>query len=275
MTQADQARPTPPPPPTPAPAPDASDSSHTEREDQPWDINIPNHPPRSDSPEYVKSRTRMNALASGVAGFFYGATPFEDHHGGGLWLKDASGWFMVRNLAGMEWSSQFCADPRKVDQLRLNAKRVYAAFPGVADELGITSLLETPITDAAGVENWTDSICNASVALPPSLHTGTLPTAGGVHHYPAPIVEIAFIKYDDFKLWVTDSEGQPTAVVPVSARGSGDGRVQVVYSTPNTALNAQHVAASAQGQALLLPPDHPIAKLAFQQQEGGTEAPAG
>jgi hypothetical protein len=216
----------------------------------------------------------MNQLAVGLPEFFYGSQPFEDHHGGGLWLKDDGGWFMVRNLAGMEWSSQFCADPKKVDQLRLNAKRLYAAFPGVADELGITTLLETPITDAAGVETWTDSICNASVALPPTLHTGVLPTAGGVHHYPAPIVEIGFIKYDDFKLWVTDSEGQPTAVVPVSPRGSGDGRVQVVFSTPNTALNEQHLAASAQGHALILAPDHPIAKLAFQEQEGGSEAPA-
>ena len=32
---------------------------------------------------------------------------------------------MVRNLAGIEWSAQFCADPAKVDLLRQNAKRLY------------------------------------------------------------------------------------------------------------------------------------------------------
>lgn len=246
---------------------------HTEHEDQPWTINIPNHPPRADSPEYVKSRTQMNQIAQGVAGWFYGAQPYQDHHGGGLWLKDASGWFMVRNMAGIEWSAQFCADPKKVDQLRLNARRLYAGFPGVADELGIRQLLDTPITDAAGVANWTDSICNASVALTPSMHTGVLPQGGGVHHYPAPIVEIDTIRYDDFKLWVTDAQGQPAAVAPVMPRGSGDGRVQVLYSTPNTDLNQQHKAAEARGEALILPPEHPLAQTAFAQQVPPSAAP--
>ncbi len=246
---------------------------HTEHEDHPWTVNIPNHPPRADSPEYVKSRTRMNSLAKGISGFYYGAQPYEDHHGGGLWLKDKDGWFVVRNLAGMEWSSQFCADPKKVDQLRINARRLYAAFPGVAEELGIRQLLDTPITDAAGVEAWTDSICNASVALTPSMHTGVQPKGGGVHHYPAPVVEIDTFRYDDFKLWVTDSEGQPAAVVPVGKRGSGDGRVQVVYSTPQTRLNQEHSAAAARGEALILQPDHALAQAAFMLQTASPAAP--
>src|SRR3954447_1007866 len=236
---------------------------HTEHEDHPWAVNIPNHPPRKDSPEYVKSRTRMNALAKGVKGFYYGAEPYQDHHGGGLWLKDTDGWFMVRNLAGIEWSAQFCADPKRVDQLRLNARRLYAAFPGVAEELGIRKLLDTPITDAKGVQAWTDSICNASVALSPTLHTGVMPKGGGVHHYPAPIVEIDTFKYADFVLWVTDTQGQPAAVVPVSPRGSGDARVQVIYSTPNTELNREHEEADQEGRAFILPPDHAIAQAAY------------
>jgi hypothetical protein len=266
MTQPDQATPKPPTPkPTPTPTPGGL---HPEHEDQPWTVNIANHPPRADSPEYVKSRALMNKIASGVAGFYYGAEPFQDHHGGGLWLKDANGWFMMRNMAGIEWSAQFCADPKKVDQLRLNARRLYAAFPGVAEELGIRKVLDTPITDAAGIANWTDSICNASVALTPTMHTGVLPHGGGVHHYPAPIVEIDSFKHDDFKLWVTDAQGQPAAVVPVMPRGSGDGRVQVVYSTPNTALNKQHVDASSRGEALILPAEHDLANQAFVMQTG-------
>ena len=50
-----------------------------------------------------------------------------------------------------------------------------------------------------------------------------------------PITEIAFFKHADFQLWVTDPEGHPAAVAPVSPRGSGDGRVHVLYATPGSA----------------------------------------
>lgn len=241
--------------------------THTEHEDHPWTIAIPDHVQRSDSPEYKESRQTMNTIAGQVQGFYYGGAPYQDHHGGGLWLKDAGGWFIVRNLAGMEWSSQFCADPAKVDQLRLNARRLYGGFPEAVKALGIRELLDTPIKDADGVARWTDSICNASVPLPASLHTGVLPQGGGVHHYPAPIVEIALFKYDDFKLWVLDEQGQPAAVTPIDRRGSGNGHVQVVYATPNTDLDQQRQQARARGQELVLHPDHPLARQAFRHQE--------
>ena len=495
---------------------------HQEREDQPWTINIPGHAKRSDSPEYVHSRQTMNNMASQVSTLIYGQPPYEDHHGGGLWLKDAQGWFLVRNPVGMEWSSQFCvspdvrvltvdlqwvpigevrvgdhlagfdevtpfsgrrrwrrsvverneiisrpcydltfedgtqvrasadhlwlacgpgggvaswyrtdalvsrpggtravlksvepweedtsweagylaaafdgeghllhsvkgggsghgggqnlalvfsqrdnelytevvrclkhlgytfredhrpdirqvvisrrnevlrflgsirprrllakfqfewlgqfealsrvkitetvfvgdqpvavvstssgtyiaeglashncADPAKVDLIRQNAKRLYAAFPGAAQELGIQQLLDTPITDAAGVAQWTDSICNASVPLPTPAHTGVLPTGGGVHHYPSPITEIAFFKHESFQLWVTDAQGNPAAVAPVGPPGSGDGRIHVLYATPGSDLAGQVGQAEAHSQALILDPSHPLAQQAFAQQ---------
>ncbi len=239
---------------------------HAEHEDQPWTINIPAHATRTDSPEYVASRQRMNDIATHLPGLMYGTAPYDDHHGGGLWVKDSDGWFLVRNLAGMEWSSQFCADPAKVDQLRLNAKRLYAAFPDAAAELGIQQLLDTPITDAAGVARWTDSICNASVPLPPAAHTGVLPNGGGVHHYPSPITEIAFFKHDDFQLWVTDQQGNPAAVTPVAPRGSGDARVHVLYATPGSDLADQVSQSEAAGKPVILGPDHPLAKQAFRNQ---------
>src|SRR5712692_6861355 len=152
---------------------------HKESEAHPWQVQIPNHPSRQDSPEYVASRTRMNDMASQSAGLIYGSGPYEDHHGGSLWLKDARGWFMVRNLAGIEWSAQFCADPAKVDLLRQNAQRLYAMIaPEIAQELDPGGLLGTPITDAAGVAQWTDSIFNAGVPLHPGFHTGVLPGPG-------------------------------------------------------------------------------------------------
>ena len=86
---------------------------------------------------------------------------------------------MVRNLAGIEWSAQFCADPAKVDLLRQNAKRLYDLLaPQVKQQLDPGGLLDTPITDADGIAKWTDSIFNAGVPLHPSFHTGVLAAAG-------------------------------------------------------------------------------------------------
>jgi hypothetical protein len=238
--------------------------THSEHEDYYWDISIPDHPPRQDSPEYVESRRRLHGLAAG--GTFYGPEPVQDHHGGGLWLKDDAGWFFVRNLAGIEWSAQFCADPARVDQLRLNARRLYAAFPQAVDALGIRELLDTPVTDADGVARWTDSICNASVPLPAGLHSGVLPHGGGVHHYPTPITDIETFKRSDFDLFVTDSEGHQAAVVPVAPHGFGDGRVQVLWANTGSRVHAMHMAAQADGQALVLSADHELARLAFARQ---------
>jgi hypothetical protein len=50
----------------------------------------------------------MNEIAAQATALIYGQGPFEDHHGGALWLQDSQGWFMVRNQAGIEWFAQFC-----------------------------------------------------------------------------------------------------------------------------------------------------------------------
>jgi Family of unknown function (DUF6424) len=81
---------------------------HTEGETQPWKVNVPDHPLRKDSPEYVAARKQMIEIAAQAPGLIYGEAPYQDHHGSALWLKDAQGWFLVRNLAGIEWSAQFC-----------------------------------------------------------------------------------------------------------------------------------------------------------------------
>ena len=149
---------------------------HTEGETDPWKVNVPDHPLRADSPEYVAARKQMIEIAAQAPGLIYGEAPYQDHHGGALWMKDAQGWFLVRNLAGIEWSAQFCADPAKVDLLRQNAKRLYDLLaPEIKQQLDPGGLLDTPIQDAAGVARWTDSIFNAGVPLQPSFHTGSLP----------------------------------------------------------------------------------------------------
>ena len=253
---------------------------HTESESHPWTVDVANHPARKDSAEYVASRRKMNQLAAQSAGLAYGPGPYQDHHGGALWLKDDQGWFMVRNQAGIEWSAQFCADPGKIDLLRQNARRLYDLLaPQVKQELDPDGLLDQPIQDAAGVARWTDSIFNAGVPLHPGFHTGVLPAPGapapsgspdpqpgGVHHYPTPIADIQLFKYDDFQLWVTDAEGKPAAVAPVAPRGSGNGSVHVLYATPGTQLAQQKKAAESASNPLILGPDHPLAAQAYRNQ---------
>jgi hypothetical protein len=149
----------------------ATDPVHTETETHTWSVNVPNHPQRADSPEYTAAKKKMNEIAAQSTGLIYGPAPFQDHHGSALWLQDSQGWFMVRNLAGIEWSAQFCAEPVKVDLLRQNAKRLYdLVAPQLKQELDPNGLLDTPITDADGVSKWTDSIFNAGVPLHQSFH---------------------------------------------------------------------------------------------------------
>lgn len=277
------------------------DPVHNETETHTWSVNVPDHPQRADSPEYTAAKNKMNEIAAQAAGLLYGPGPFQDHHGSALWLQDSQGWFMIRNLAGIEWSAQFCADPAKVDLLRQNAKRLYdLVAPQLKQELDPNGLLDTPITDADGVSKWTDSIFNAGVPLQQSFHIGVMsmgktqaqnppatadaqnspdasdqaqvaaapgdPEPAGVHHYPTPIVDIQLFKYDDFQLWVTDSEGNPAAVTPVGARGSGVASVHVQYATPGSQLARQKQQQESAGGALILPADHPLAKQAFQNQ---------
>jgi hypothetical protein len=246
-----------------------------EKEDHPWTRLVPDHPDRTDSPTYVASRTLMNKLVRSLTGFLYetkdvtdkaGKKHYEDHHGGGLWLKDDQGWFLVRNLCGIEWSAQFCAEPAKVDKLRQVARRIYARFPEAAAELKIQPLLDKPIKTAADVARWTDSICNASVPFAEDEHRGVLPKAGGIHHYPTPVAEIAFFKYDDFQLWVTDDQGAPAVVVPVGKRGSGDGRTRVIAAEPGSEMHKQLKAAWPKGRAVVLPADHRLSEEAFGEQ---------
>jgi hypothetical protein len=275
---------------------------HGESETHGWGINVPNHPTRADSPEYVAARNKMNQIAGQAAGMIYGQGPYQDHHGGALWLQDSQGWFLVRNQAGIEWSAQFCADPTKVDLLRQNALRLYnLVSPQVKQQLDPGGLLDTPIKDAAGVAKWTDSIFNAGVPLHPTFHTGVLPGGAaqsppapggaapsppapespqpaGVHHYPTPIVDIQLFKYDDFQLWVTDQQGNPAAVAPVDKRGSGNASVHVLYATPGSQLAQQKNEAESGGAPLILGPDHPLAVQAYQNQQapgsGGSSAGA-
>jgi Family of unknown function (DUF6424) len=262
-------------------------NTHPEKEDCPWVIAVVDHPPRTDSPAYTRSRALMRNLVGTTTDWVLSGDQYQDHHGGSVWVKDQQGWLCVQLPLGIEWSAQFCADPARADQLRQYASRVVAAFPGTLpgyESFGYhdgESLLNTPITDANGVAAWTDSIFNASYPLPAATHTGMLPQAAGYHHYPKPIVDIDHFRYSDFKLFVTDSAGLPAVVVPVSPRGSGDGRVRLLAAHVDSEyfrklgsppVQAESVAEpqarqpGAAAQPDVLPADDPLAQQAFAAQ---------
>jgi hypothetical protein len=50
---------------------------HSESETHSWNINVPDHPNRADSPEHVAARTKMNQIAAGTTGLVYESPPFQ------------------------------------------------------------------------------------------------------------------------------------------------------------------------------------------------------
>lgn len=247
-----------------------SNVPHTLHEDNPWTQAIPGHPPRKDSAIFIQARKFLNKILINKNNL-YGPKPVQAHHGGALWLKDGYGWFMVKNLAGLEWCSQWCADPKKVDLLRQNAVRLYVRFPETLKEFqkaGIdTSILNKEIKTAQDIADFIDSVFNSIVPLPAPVHVGVIPRGNGVHHYPTPVVDITFIKHDDFNLFVQDEEKNLAAVVPVAPRDSGDGRVEVIYAAPGSKLGLKLGANYIRpAEGLILGADHPMALQAFKKQ---------
>src|SRR5438477_7160657 len=75
---------------------------HPEHEDDPWTIDVADHAKRVDSPLYTRSRALMTEIVKETQPWFFGDHPYQDHHGGGIWLKDAEGWLLVLLPAGIE-----------------------------------------------------------------------------------------------------------------------------------------------------------------------------
>jgi Family of unknown function (DUF6424) len=256
-------------------------ATHTETEGKSVKINIPDHPGRAESAGFVAAKKLAKKILATIPGGIFGTENVQMHHGGSLWAWDGSTWHLYLNTVGMEWSSQFCADPAKVELLRVNAQALYGAFPETAAkmvELGYKNaqtLLDTPITDAKTIAAWVDSIFNSCVPLPAHEHTGSRPTGSGEHHYPRPITNIQFIKRDDFQLWHDDPEsGTPIAVVPTAHPGTVDApTVQVVYAQPGTKLHHRLRMAHDNGEILELDADHPVTKEAFSRMQPA-DAPA-
>ncbi len=103
--------------------------THPEHEDFPWVIAVVDHPKRTESAAYRRSRDLMHRIVDLTSDWILAGDSYQDHHGGSVWVKDEQGWLCLQLPLGIEWSAQFCADPARVDQLRQYAARVVAAFP--------------------------------------------------------------------------------------------------------------------------------------------------
>jgi hypothetical protein len=238
--------------------------------------NIDGHAARTDSPEFVHARATVQKIAATLNPNPYGAPPIQAHHGGSIWVYDGKQWHLVLNWAGIEWSAQFCCDPARVEALRQNAVTITNAFPGTLTqlkELGYPDgdLLSAPITDAAGVAKYVDSIWNSCVPIPTAGHIGSVnpksPLGAGVHNYPEPMCAIPRFMVSTFVPFVVDKESGAAAIVaPVAPPGSGDARVRVLFAEKGHPLAAAHDAAHAAGGALVLGADNPISQAAFVNQ---------
>lgn len=252
----------------------SSGGSHIESEDHPWSVYIADHPQRTESPWFAAAkRTAHKILADpGSDGLPYGSGPWEMHHGGSLWVRSTNGWRMYLARAGIEWSTQFCAEPAKVDRLRQDALTLVSAFPSTLPALaelgyhGAEQILNEEITDADGVARYTDSLFNSCVPLTKNDHQGILPTAAGEHHYPWPVKSADFFRRDDFQLWVTLPDGTHGAVTPLAPPGSGDGRVRLIYARHGTPQGDAVATAQRQHKAVVLPPEHALAQQAYARQ---------
>jgi hypothetical protein len=250
---------------------------HSEKETHSWEITIPGHAPRKDSAHYRHSAETLKKLVALAPPGIYGPGPAECHHGGALWAwthDDVQHGvpFMVFNLAGIEWSAQFCAAPYRVDLLRVNAFNFYTMYPNslaALETMGCEAyrLIGRPIVDAIDVAAWVDSIFNASVPYPKEAHVGVLPDHGGAHHYPKPITDIEFFKREDFVLWVDDLDGVKVAVVPVAPPGSGCSEVALVYVPPHSMLHPIYASRRVDGELVVLPETHPLTRAAFAKQQ--------
>jgi hypothetical protein len=245
--------------------------------------NVEGHAARTDSPAFKAARETLHKILEQVKqetskAFYYGDGPIQAHHGGSIWIHDGTTWRMFQNLAGIEWCAQFCADPAKVDLLRRNAKALVDAFPQTLPklaELGYAdapAVLDTPITDAAGVARFVDSLFNACVPLPQPVHTGTIkadaPKAAGKHTYPTPNDDTVFFCRDDFKPFVYDASTNTVYhVAPVATSGPNANNVRVLaVHAPSVAhpVAKQLESAERAGKALVLDENDPISKGAFR-----------
>lgn len=187
------------------------------------------HPPRTDSPGYRAARkvlmnTRKGGcvVCGGVAdmthpelGEVADSHGLEDHHGGGIYVKDV---LVALNLFGSEWSLGWSGDPKVYARHVRNLNVVLAA-------LGEPTY-DAPITNTADVMAFVDSVYNANVKLCKPHHTGRMDRpskdangheAVGIHEIPFPIwLGQVTCEWDRWDMWAGTSGTLAVAPDPIT-----------------------------------------------------------
>jgi hypothetical protein len=250
---------------------------------EPAKLRTADHPERTDSPEYVKSRKWLMSTAEGGCVLCGGqsdlthpgeveplAGKLQDHHGGGIYvLVDEQPVLVALNLFPIEWSEGWGADPEMI------ARRV-AALNALMQKLDLATY-DKPITDSASVMDFVDSTFNANVKMCAPHHVGLEEKdakdanghqAVGIHNIPYPIW--AYQGFCDWAHW--DMWGGTTgtiAVAPDPATGGGlvinVSPVAKAVDPNNVQENARLVKAWTTGtRAIALPPSHNLVVAAKQ-----------
>ncbi len=200
-------------------------------------IRTADHPARSQSPLYKKSRQWLLADAGGGCVLCGGESDLnhpgepadqaglQDHHGGGIYVADkASGRPVLVGftLFPIEWSEGWGADATVV------ADRV----GGLDALLGLLGqpAYGSPINNVNDVMDFTDSVYNANVKLCAAHHVGLEQQdardvnghqAVGVHNIPFPIW--AYQGYCDWTHW--DMWAGTTGTIAVAPKKGGGARL--------------------------------------------------
>src|ERR1700743_2899122 len=86
-------------------------STHPEKEDCPWVIAVVDHPQRTDSPAYTRSRALMQSLIGTTKNWVLSGDQYQDHHGGSVWVKDSAGWGRLEAPRGSDMGASVLPAP--------------------------------------------------------------------------------------------------------------------------------------------------------------------
>jgi hypothetical protein len=214
-------------------------------------IRTADHPPRSESARYKKSRQwLMDETAGGCVlcggesdlthpGGSAQQAGLQDHHGGGIYVTDKTGGRPVLvgfTLFPIEWSEGWGADPTVVaDRVtKLGALLRLLGQPGY----------DQPIKSVSDVMNFTDSVYNANVKLCAAHHVGLEQQdakdanghqAVGIHSIPFPVW--AYQGYCDWAHW--NMWAGTTGTIAVAPKKGGGARL--IHMSPlATAIRAKN-----------------------------------